>query len=83
MKKITGLATAAVLLLVSGGLAFSAERQELKFTNPAEYWEFEGPNVTGSIPQGEDLSKVKAGNTDGFAKAEYGGIVYRGGIDTN
>ncbi len=85
MKKIGGMAmvAAAVIILVSGGQAFSAERQNSHFFSAPGSWQYEGPVVAGSLPQGEDLSKARTGIADGSAGAEYGGVFFRAGIDTN
>jgi hypothetical protein len=85
MKKLTGLAAAAaaVIILVSGGQAFSAERQDFNYPNAVGDWQIAGPVEAGSLPKGEDLTKAKTGDLNAFAKVEYGGLVYRVGIDTN
>ena len=85
MKKIGGMAmvAAAVILLVSGGQAFSGERQYLNYPSAVSDWQIAGPVVAGSLPKGEDMSKARTGIADDSIKAEYGGVVYRAGIDTN
>lgn len=85
MKKLTGLAAAAaaVVILLTGGQAISAEMQVSNFFSAPGSWQYEGPVEAGNLPKGEDLSKAQAGDIDGFIKAEYGGVVYRVGIDTN
>lgn len=85
MKKIGGMAmvAAAVIIIVSGGQAFSAERQDSHFFSAPWSWQYEGPVVAGSLPEGEDMSKARTGAADESVKAEYGGVVYRAGVDTN
>lgn len=84
MKKLTGLSavTAAVVILATGGLASAAEKQDLSFLSSTGSWQFEGSVETGRLPGGENLSKAQTGNSNGFAEAEHGGVVYRVGIDT-
>lgn len=85
MKKLTGLAAAAaaVVILIAGGQAISAGMQDSNFFSAPGSWQYEGPVEAGSFPKGQDLSKAQTGITDGFIKSEYGGVVYRVGIDTH
>lgn len=85
MKKLTGLAAAAaaVVILLTGGQAFSGERQDHNYPSAVSDWQIAGPVDAGSFPKGEDMSKARTGIADGSLKAEYGGVVYRAGIDTN
>ena len=84
MKKLGGLAAviATLGILSIGNPAYSGERQE--YVGPdVGSWQFEGARETGSLPKGEDLSKVRTDVEGASAKAAYGGIVYRTGIDTH
>jgi hypothetical protein len=84
MKNLIGLAAAAaaVVILATGGQAISGERQDYQIFSAPGSWQYEGPVAAGNLPKGEDLSKAQTGDSDGFVKAEYGGVVYRIGIDT-
>lgn len=85
MKKYFGLAAiaAAVIFLTAGTQVFASGKQDAGFSGASMSWESEGAVEAGSLPAGEDLSAARTGSIDGAAKAEYGGLVYRIGIDTN
>ena len=65
MKKIGGMAmvAAAVIILVSGGQAFSAERQNSHFFSAPGSWQYEAGRG-GSLPMGRSFRRSPMGTKD-------------------
>lgn len=83
MKKImTAAMIAASLALTMSVPAFAEEKHEASGPD-SRSWQYEGFVEAGALPRGEDISRAKLGGNEGFILKEFGGVVFRVGVDTN
>ncbi|MCR4308893.1 MAG: hypothetical protein NUW14_02550 [Deltaproteobacteria bacterium] len=78
-----GVAVLVVAAVTMAVPAFAGQAQTAKVIRPdPNAWEYQGAMETGNLPSSSGVIKSASGLAENVPTVEYGGNVYRIGIDT-